>query len=34
MLFVPGDSEKKMAKGGAVTDALSVNDELIKILRG
>jgi hypothetical protein len=26
--------KKKMAKGGAVDDALSVNDELIKILRG
>jgi hypothetical protein len=26
--------KKKMAKGGAVDDALSVNDELIRILRG
>jgi hypothetical protein len=26
--------KKKMATGGAVDDALSVNDELIKILRG
>ena len=27
-------AKKKMAAGGAVNDALSVNDELIKILRG
>jgi len=30
----PEQKPKKMARGGAVADALSVNDELIKILRG
>jgi hypothetical protein len=30
----PEQKPKKMARGGAVDDALSVNDELIKILRG
>jgi hypothetical protein len=27
-------AKKNMAKGGAVSDVLAVNDELIKILRG
>ena len=30
----PEQKPKKMAKGGAVNEALSVNDELIRILRG
>jgi hypothetical protein len=30
----PEPKAKKMAKGGAVDDALEVNDKLIRILRG